>query len=472
MYSLESLYVVMILMNVIVGVLLLVFFKGKEDLSSRLWAYASFSFSIGLGVILGGQWLPSFVRYVIGNFTTILPFFLYVKSVKCLSDRDSGRLWIGGLLSLFFSLSVWVLVITNNSWFVPVFASLGFSFVYFWSAYELYRNFQKVKNSYIKLFFYLMILGGFAWVIRALLSKSFNFQFAPDPVFANWLILIVITLVVLLRQIAYLLIRFGSAEKESEIIWALNDQLTHTIDQKNALIKTLSTSVKANQVGGAVASIVHELSQPLGAIGLNTQLLLRSINTTPDPTSQTVILNHILQDNRRAANIISRLRNFYQKGPVDYGRIDISALVPRVLDLVAPMCIQNDIRMETRIESNLMVWGDAGELEMVVVNVLSNAINALATRTGSRVIRTTLRQSGDQVIVDIQDNGPGIPEDRHTDIFNLFHTSKSQGLGVGLWLSRAIMENHSGQINLVTSTERGTLFSLRLPQWFPLVEQG
>jgi len=470
MFSIESLYLVMILMNVIVGVLLLAYFKGKDDPSSRLWAYASFSFSLGLGVILAGQWVTPFVRYVIGNFATIFPYFLYLRSVKHLAKIKLGRLWLGAFISLSFSLIVWILVNTSNAWLVPVYASLGFAVVCFWSAREYFLIFRKFHNQYIRFLSYLMLIGGGSWVIRAVLSKSFSFQFAPDAVPANWLILVVITVVVLLRQIAYLLIRFGSAEKETEIILALNDQLTHTIDQKNALIKTLSTSVKANQVGGAVAGIVHELSQPLGAIGLNTQLLLKSINTTPDPTSQTVILNHILQDNRRAANIISRLRNFYQKGPVDYGRVDISALVPRVLDLVAPMCIQNDIQMETRIESNLMVWGDVGELEMVVVNVLSNAINALSTQTGSRVIRTTLRQSGDQVIVDIQDNGPGIPEDRHTDIFNLFHTSKSQGLGVGLWLSRAIMENHTGQINLVTSTECGTLFSLQLPQQFPLAE--
>lgn len=465
MFSVESLYAVMILMNLLVGGLLLVSFWGKQDESSRLWAYASFSLSIGLGLILAGAWVHPVWRYAGANFAALFPFFLYVKSIKCLTEKKSGNLWFGVCISLLFSLAVYALVNTRNSWFVPLFASFIFGMAYFWSAWELSQLAQKVQNPYIRLMTYLLGIGGVAWLIRALLSKAFSFEFAPDPVFANWVILILITVVVLLRHIAYLLIRFGSAEKEKQMITVLNAELNQTIEQKNILIKTLSTSVKATHVGGVVAGIVHELSQPLGAIGLNTQILIKSASLPVDARRDTTILHNILHDNRRASSIIGRLRNFYQKGPKDHAEVRLSEMVEGVLELVAPMCTQQNILTQTQIDPGLRVWGDQGELEMVVVNVLTNAINALSQMTSPAEIITTLNVRDDRVIVDIQNNGPVIPGTRQSEIFNLFHSTKSQGLGVGLWLSREIMENHGGSIELLrSSSEDNTCFRLSLPK--------
>ncbi len=465
MFSVESLYAVMILMNLLVGGLLLVFFWGKQDESSSLWAYASFSLSIGLGLILAGAWVHPVLRYVGANFAALFPFFLYVKSIKCLTEKKSGNLWLGACISLLFSLAVYALVNTRNSWFVPLFASIGFGLAYFWSAWQLSRLSQKVHNPYIMLMSYLLGIGGIAWLIRALLSKAFSFEFAPDPVFANWVILILITVIVQLRHIAYLLIRFGSTEKEKQTITVLNAELNHTIEQKNILIKTLSTSVKATHMGGVVAGIVHELSQPLGAIGLNTQILIKSASLPRDDLRHETLLNNILQDNRRASSIISRLRNLYQKGPKDYARVRLSELVESVLELVAPTCAQHNILTQAKIDPGLSTWGDQSELEMVVVNILTNAINALSQMILPAQIITTLNTRENMIIVDVQNNGPVIPDAIQMEIFNLFHSTKTQGLGVGLWLSRAIMENHGGSIELLhSSIEENTCFRLSIPK--------
>ncbi len=461
MLSIQPIHVIMILINVMVGLLLVIFFWGKNDQSARLWAYASFCLSLGFSLIFLRAWIPGSLRYIGVIFFTIFPFFLYVKSVKCLTDEHSGRIWLGALISFAFAVSVfaWARFLT----YVGVYTSLGFSLVYFWSAFALRKSPQECQNPFVRFLSLLFVSGGICWALRAILNSVFNFEISSDSNYPNLVIVILTTVIISLRHVMYLLLRFGGADREKEQIAILNAQLSRVIEQKNTLIKTLSTSVKANHIGGAVAGIVHELSQPIGTVGLNTQLLIRNLNQPEDAARQAVILNHILQDNRRAATIISRLRNFYQKGETNHAEFDLTALVNSAIELITPMFRGPNILIRSYIDPDIKAWGDPGEIEMVLVNLLNNSLNALSPFTSEAKIVLALWIEADAALIDVSDNGHGIPEAIQSDIFNLFHSTKSYGLGVGLWLSRAIMENHGGTISLLRSSTAGTCFRVAIP---------
>ncbi len=428
-----------------------------------LWACGSFIFSIGISLVLVSSLIHPVIRYVGVNFATFFPFFLFVQSIVCLFEEKPLYLWRSTLVSLSFGLGVYLLVVFDQRYLIPLYVGFGFSSVQFWSAYILRQINRDRKNSYIRFFTYLFVVGGIVWIIRGFLSHLFKFQFAPDPAIANWLVMFAITALVLLRQMAYLLLRFGRTQEEKEIIESLNAKLTETIKQKNTLIKTLATSVKANQVGGAVAGIVHELSQPLAAIGLNTELLIKTLDQPNDRIWQREVLSYIHQDNERASAIINRLRNFYKKGSDDFLSVDFGLLVQRVLDIAMPSYVAAQVKLNAKLAPGVCVLGDQLQLEMVVLNLLTNAQNACALQINTQGVLIDLRIESEAAILEVTDNGTGIPEDQQKNIFNLFHTTKNHGMGVGLWLSREIMQNHQGTLELIQSQPSSTCFRLTMP---------
>jgi len=464
MFTIESLYPVMILMNVVVGCLLLFVFWGKQDRSSTLWAWGCFIFVIGIAMVLAGSLIPPSVRFIGANFATFFPFFLFVRSIICLFEEKPLRLWLGGVISLGFGVGVFLLVLAEQRFLIPIYVGIGFCSVQLWAAYALRQINRIHQNTYLRFFSVLFVFGGLVWLVRGLLSQLFKFEFAPDPALANWIVMFAITGFVLLRQIAYLLLRFGRTQEEKEVIQKLNERLGQTIEQKNILIKTLSTSVKANQLGGQVAGIVHEISQPLSAIAINTELLIKTSHQPTDLSWQIKILSYIQQDNERAAGIISRLRDFYKKGDKNFTRFDLSALAIRVIDIAMPNNSSQPFKIKHSLQPGVFVSGDQGEIEMVVLNLLTNAISALNIKSPDPFIRVALTTQAQDAIIEVKDNGVGVPVEQQQEIFNLFHTTKTQGMGVGLWLSRTIIENHQGRLELAQTADAVTCFRITIPR--------
>ncbi len=467
MKVLQPIYAMVILINFLVGLLLLLFFWGKNDQSARLWAYASFSLALGFGLVWASPWISPFIRYFGANFAGILSFFLFVKSVKCLTQENAGRIWIGVSIACLFSLSVLVLFNSSLKPYINFYVNWGFAFACLWGAFQLSQVHHASNNPYVRLLCLLFLISALSWVFRAIFAEVFNPDAPAELLPLHVILVVLIATLVLLRHVMYLLLRFGGAELEKIEIERLNVKLSYLIEQKNTLIKTLSTSVKANHIGGAVAGIVHELSQPIGTISLNTQLLIKDLGQPVDLEHQATILNHIQRDNRRASFIIGRLRSFYQKGNESYVTFNLMALVQDSIELTGPMFHAQKILLQSDLDPAVTVRGDPGEIEMVLVNLLNNALNALSALNPDSQIVLFLRQEDSRVVIDVQDNGHGVPKEFQSEIFTLFHSTKSDGLGVGLWLSRIIMENHGGSISLLRSSPSGSCFRATLPYAAP-----
>ncbi|OYU11819.1 MAG: hypothetical protein CFE38_10050 [Comamonadaceae bacterium PBBC1] len=262
-----------------------------------------------------------------------------------------------------------------------------------------------------------------------------------------------------------------SREKEhSALAQEHAEDLRVLLLERDEIIRQLTLSSKSAGMGALVASFAHELNQPLTAILLHAELLQsklfkvqqeQGLNDLPMLRS---VADCIVSDTQRSADIIRKLRNLFRMSKGESTTIRMDQLVMDVIDLVQPKMQAADILLSTSFEADFRFHGDATQLQQVVLNLLNNAMDAMIekrTRYPHLKIRG-LVQEGHLVLL-VEDNGKGIPVDLQDEVFSLFKTSKSQGMGVGLWLSRAIVESHGGQLDFKSDPGWGTVFTMRLP---------
>ncbi|MDN4017761.1 sensor histidine kinase [Zwartia panacis] len=278
-------------------------------------------------------------------------------------------------------------------------------------------------------------------------------------------------------MIGYVLGNFGFIQLRLEKLWeykkAVDVQLADTrsknltleeiLEEKNELMRTLSLSAKANSMGTMLGAIAHEINQPLGAIRINAEMLLALIRKSGDREGFQEALEHILQDNERAAVVVSSLRKFFIKGSSEFVSVDLSELIGDVYRILLPEARLHGVNLRAEIEPALMVKADLNQLQMVALNLINNAMDAVEGLAGEKNISIRLYQQDKRVILEVSDNGPGVPSDRVATIFELFNTTKEFGMGMGLWLSRAIMDSHEGTISLLKGPANETLFQVSLP---------
>ena len=218
--------------------------------------------------------------------------------------------------------------------------------------------------------------------------------------------------------------------------------------------------------GELTASIAHEINQPLGSILTNAetaQSILASGN--PDIDELNNIVNDILQDDRRASEVIRRMRSLLRKAPFEPKGIDLNELVRETVEFLSALAVGRAVKLGSLIwPIALPIVGDRIQLQQVILNLVVNAIDAMADTSGDdRVISIRTSRAGNFAEMAISDRGPGIPEDKLNEVFEPFFTSKSKGMGMGLSIARTIVEAHDGQISADNEPGRGAVFRIKLP---------
>jgi signal transduction histidine kinase len=178
----------------------------------------------------------------------------------------------------------------------------------------------------------------------------------------------------------------------------------------------------------------------------------------------STVAEAMVNDTQRAGDIIRKLRNLFRMSKGEYTHVLLDALVQDVLDLVRSKMHHSNMVLSTELEAGLHLRGDATQLQQVVLNLLNNAIEAMLDMPDRQALLTVRgKVAGEFIDIDVEDNGKGISPEHRDDVFSLFKTSKSQGMGVGLWLSRAIAQAHGGRLTCHSEPGVRTVFTLRLP---------
>ncbi|WP_129792200.1 ATP-binding protein [Sphingosinicella sp. CPCC 101087] len=218
-------------------------------------------------------------------------------------------------------------------------------------------------------------------------------------------------------------------------------------------------------LGELTASIAHEVNQPLAAIATNGEASLRWL-ARPEPELEEVrrLAGRMVADARRAADIIARIRGMASRASPEPVAVAVDDLVTETLAFLDRELRIREVEAEVHVDPHLpLVSGDRTQIQQVLVNLIVNALQAL-DQVPARDRRLALRlHAADQAVrVEVEDNGPGIPEGETTRLFDSFFTTKPAGLGIGLSLCRSIVEAHGGRIAHETAG-RGARFVFTLP---------
>jgi len=229
----------------------------------------------------------------------------------------------------------------------------------------------------------------------------------------------------------------------------------------------LAHMARLNTMGEMASMLAHELNQPLTAIVGYTNGAARRLRTQPEADPELLqVLDHTVEVAKRAAEIVGGIRKFIRKEDNARQAVHINTVVREVLDLLDSEARRSDISIETDLASGLpTVEGDAIQLEQVLLNLVRNGIDAMQPVTDrNRILslRTLINGDGELELV-VRDTGVGLSAEEAPRIFDAFVTTKSSGLGLGLSISRTIVESHGGRIWAESGGEHGAVFHVSLP---------
>lgn len=221
-------------------------------------------------------------------------------------------------------------------------------------------------------------------------------------------------------------------------------------------------------VAGEMASaLAHELNQPLTAVIAYVQGCRRLMRQQPrQPALLSEGLGEAARQAQRAGDIINHLREFLYDSSARKTGVAVSRIVDAVLDLARPELLQNSIAVRVIVAPDLrLVFVDRIQVEQVLLNLVRNAMEAmLAAKTEQRLITITAKAENTVgVRVTVSDTGPGVPDDVAARLFQPFATTKPQGMGLGLSISRSIVQEHEGDLMMTANSTRGAAFSFTLP---------
>ena len=259
--------------------------------------------------------------------------------------------------------------------------------------------------------------------------------------------------------------------KENEIASTListkieNEKINELLKEKERLIYGLMKANKTATTGALSASIAHELNQPLGASNLNIQFLKMKLEKgVLNPELGKEILNSLEEDNKRAATIVKSLRSIFTEGKLSAQETQLGDLITKVLEVVKPELKSKNIQIQLRIDQDLMILVNSSEIEQVILNLLTNAIQSLGNYGGlARRISVEAIKTGQSVQFSVADNGSGVPQAFQSQLFELLSTTKQTGMGLGLWLCKHIVTRCSGSIHYEDVVGGGARFIVKFP---------
>ncbi len=259
-------------------------------------------------------------------------------------------------------------------------------------------------------------------------------------------------------------------DREGPRIAVIVEDLSAQKGAEDALAKTQADLARVSRLttmGELVASIAHEVNQPLAAIVTNSHAALRWLERDePDHDEVVAALQRVHRDAAHAGNVITRIRGFLRKEGLKRARVDVAGMIDALVQMLQRALGEAGVSVEVRLPASLPVLiGDQVQLQQVILNLLVNAIDAMRTQPdrARRIVVEVQACAARGLLFSVEDSGPGVPADMAATLFEPFCSSKSDGLGMGLAISKSIVEHHGGALWLDASGAEGARFAFSIP---------
>lgn len=250
------------------------------------------------------------------------------------------------------------------------------------------------------------------------------------------------------------------------LIGDITDRLAIEVVDRKRLLNIAHFS-RLSTMGEMASEIAHELNQPLAAISIYSDACRRMILSGKGENKQIIqSLTDINLQAKRAGSVMKRIREFVSKKDLDRENVDVNNLVKGALELLAIEIRSHHVNLDLQLADNMpFILVDKILIEQVVFNLVRNALEAMDEineQERTLVIKTLVTKSN-EIEVNIEDSGPGLPMEELKKIFTAFHTTKTDGMGMGLSICYSIIQAHRGRIYAIPNNNRGTIFSFTLP---------
>ncbi|HVO63685.1 MAG TPA: PAS domain S-box protein [Terriglobales bacterium] len=240
-------------------------------------------------------------------------------------------------------------------------------------------------------------------------------------------------------------------------------------DKLRQLETELAHLDRLTMLGELTASIAHEVNQPLSGVVSNASAGLRWLaGDTPNLEEAQEGLRRIVRDGKRAGEVIARIRALTKKAPTPREKLDLNETLRQVLALIGDQAKWNSVTIRTRFADDLFpISGDQVQLQQVALNLAMNAIDAMSnvSERARELVITTRNIDTDQVQVTVEDSGVGLDPNTIKKIFEPFYTTKPTGMGMGLSISRSILQSHGGRLWATAKDGPGMIFCFALPKY-------
>jgi C4-dicarboxylate-specific signal transduction histidine kinase len=219
-------------------------------------------------------------------------------------------------------------------------------------------------------------------------------------------------------------------------------------------------------LGELTASLAHEVNQPLAGIVSSADACLHWLAAQPPNVDKARrAIERITRDAKRASDVVARVRNLAKKAPLQRTWVDINETVEETISLATRELSQNNVSLETQLAENLpQILADRIQLQQVILNLIINACEALTAADDEfRKLSISTAREMDGVALTVRDTGVGIDPQQIATVFEAFHTTKPGGMGMGLAVSRSIIEGHGGRLWAEPNEPRGAIFKFSIP---------
>jgi C4-dicarboxylate-specific signal transduction histidine kinase len=222
---------------------------------------------------------------------------------------------------------------------------------------------------------------------------------------------------------------------------------------------------RVTTMGELTASLAHEIRQPISAAVTNAKTCLRWLGRDePDVPEAREAASRIVNDVTRAADIIGGISSLFKKGSPQRELVDVNELIREMIVLLRNEASRYSLSIRTELAEHLpKVMADRVQLQQVFMNLMLNGIDAMKGTTGGGELAIKSEADNGQLLISVSDTGVGLPPEQADQIFKAFFTTKDNGTGMGLPISRSIIESHGGRLALIGNSGRGATFQFTLP---------
>ena len=333
-----------------------------------------------------------------------------------------------------------------------------------YSALKVAKDFQ--NRLFMNLMAVMFFCSSALFLFRVINMVSDNAYSAFDPQTYNFIIYFAIAILSSFRNLIYIILRMYLGFAEHGRLNNMNMRLTNVLAERDQMILSLTKLNKSAEVNALASTVAHEVNQPLGASKIDAQFALYILKERPeDIPALRVAVESLVGNIDRASAIIRNLSNLSRKSNLAEESVSINKLLLELVQISQGRCRNLRISIEFMMGADFHAVANASELQQVFINLINNAIDELeAAKVADAKIHIHAERVDDHVHIYVQDNGRGVPPGKESAIFELLHTDKDGGSGIGLWLSQYIVSRWNGKIWCDPAIASGSSFVVQLPQ--------